>query len=90
MLEKSSLVTGIKDTGRTELSHRGTARLDSREAHGSCGTSIVQLPSFSITTMFETYTIGPVIATEEERGDREIRTLNRPGTSEVSVPVKMT
>lgn len=60
-LEKSSLVTGIKDTGRTELNHRGTARLDSRDAHGSCGISIVQLPSFNVTTMLETYAIDPVI-----------------------------
>lgn len=56
-LAESSLVTGIKDTGRIELNHRGTARLDSRDAQGSCGTSIVQPPSFSVTTMVETYAI---------------------------------
>ena len=63
-LEVSSLITGINDTGRTELNQRGAAKLDSRDAHGSCGTSIVQLPSFSVTTIFETYTIDLFILTK--------------------------
>lgn len=85
-LADSSLVTGIKDTGRNEFNHRGTARLDSRDAQGSWGTSIVQLPSFRVTTMLETYAIDPVIMTE---WDKKSRTLNTPGASEASAPVKM-
>lgn len=57
-LEESSLMTGIKDTGRTELNHRGTAKLDSRDPYDSWGISIVQSPCFSVITIFETYIVG--------------------------------
>ena len=63
-LETSCLITGINDTGRTEFNQRGAAELDSRDGHGLCSTSIVQLPAFSFTTIFETYTIDLFILTK--------------------------
>ena len=59
IMPKESLpMTGIKNTGRTELNHQGTAKLDLRNAYSSWGTSIVQPPCFSVITIFETYIVG--------------------------------